>query len=118
MGLKIKIGDSVKVISNGYQYTTYSEKAIELGADVSAYIRNCFRNGLTVNHGRARRDRKCKWIFDNDVGNGDICEVINFDDRNHVLIERIYDGRQFLMDPDGFEYYGSHAMFGDKDFLI
>ena len=40
------------------------------------------------------------------------------DDRLHILIERIYDGRQFIFDGDGLTVVEKKVMFDDEDFLI
>lgn len=121
MKVKVKIGDVVKVTDSGCQYTTYVEKAVQLGADISSYIMDFCKENQGSFSGfdyRRARDRNCKWIYDNMVQNGDVCMTINIDGSSIVLIERIYDGRQFLMDNDGLKVVEKSQMFSDGDFLL
>jgi len=117
---KIKIGNTIRISDTGHQYCGYVVKAMELGADVSPYIRAYYNNhGSThgMKQGIAMADRSPKWIYESHVKKGDICEVLNMDQRNgHVLVERMPDGRQFLMDAPGCEVI--KETFGDKDFLL
>jgi len=118
----MRVGDTVKISHSGYQYTTYLEKAVELGADISLYIREYIRlsggSYRGFDYRRARADRKCKWIYDYEADKGDVCTVINMDHSVHMLIERVYDGRQFLFDGDGLTVVEKKVMFDDEDFLI
>lgn len=117
----MRIGDTVRITHGGYQYTTYVQKAVELGADISPYIREQYRANPSLrgfDYSKAKRDRKYKWIYDNEADNGDVCKIISMDDRLHILIERIYDGRQFIFDGDGLTVVEKKVMFDDEDFLI
>ena len=114
----IEIGDLVGITDPGYQYTSYTEKAIELKADVSDYVRKTHANGTRVNHRIAQEDRSCGWIYNDECEKGDICIVLNMSSSQHVLIQRIHDGRQFLMDSSGLKIHKKSEMFNDEDFLL
>jgi len=121
MKIRIRVGDTVKVIRTGHQYTTYIQMAIELGADVSSYILEQFKTDPSFrrfDHARAEVDRKCKWIYGYESNKGDVCKVLNMASMTHILIERIYDGRQFLFSHLGLKVIEKKQMFNDKDFLL
>ena len=121
----IKVGAVVKVTHSGYTYNTYTEKAIELHADVSNYLINCLRSQTRPNTERARSDRSSSWIYGQNPSDGDIGIVINKsasgDDRyseKYILIERIGDGRQFILESSGLTLNQNGDMFSDKDFEL
>ena len=121
----IKVGAVVKVTHSGYTYNTYTEKAIELHADVSKYLINCLRSQTRPNTERARSDRSSSWVYGQNPRDGDIGIVINKsasgDDRyseKYILIERIGDGRQFILESSGLTVDPNREMFSDKDFEL
>lgn len=121
MRIEIGIGDIVKVTDNGYQYTTYVEMAVRLGADVSSYIMRFYDENQGsfrgFDYSKAQKDTHCKWVYDNRVSNGDVCVTINIYG-SIALIERVYDCRQFIIDFDGLKIEKKSEMFGDMDFLL
>jgi hypothetical protein len=121
MRIEIEIGDIVKVTDNGYQYTTYVEMAVRLGADVSSYIMRLWNENQgsfrDLDSSKARKDRSCKWIYDNVVDNGDVCVTLNTYG-SIALIERAYDCRQFIISFDGLKIEKKSQMFSDMDFLL
>jgi len=117
----IKVGAVVKVTHSGYTYNTYTEKAIELHADVSKYLINCLRSQTRPNTERARSDRSSSWIYGQNPRDGDIGIVINKSssmDEQYILIERIGDGRQFILESSGLTVDPNREMFSDKDFEL
>lgn len=121
MKIDIRIGDIVKVTDNGYQYTTYVEMAVMLGADISSYIMGFYNDNQGsfrgFDYSKARKNRSCKWIYDNRVDNGDVCITLNTYG-SIALIERVYDCRQFIIDFDGLKIEKKSQMFSDMDFLL
>lgn len=117
------MGDTVKIIHTGYQYTTYIEMAVWLGADMAPYIREQYEKSggsfRAFNSAKARGYKNHKWIYDYEASRLDICRVNNIDGSGqHFLLERIYDGRQFVFGPEGLKVIKKGEMFDDKDFLI
>ena len=117
----IKIGTVVKVTHSGYTYNTYTEKAIELHADVSKYLINCLRSQTRPNTDRARSDRSSMWIYGQNPRDGDICIVVNDSSskgERYILVERVGDGRQFILENSGLSVEQNLEMFSDKDFEL
>lgn len=119
--MEFEIGDIIVIKNNGHQYTTYIDMAIQLGADVSSIItKHLIQSGhsyKSVDYNLARQDKSCKWIYDGNVGNGDVCKILNMSG-DHYLVERIFDGMQFLMAEYGMRFIRKTEMFSDRDFLL
>lgn len=121
MKTDINIGTVVKVTHSGYTYNTYTEKAIELHADVSNYLINCIRSQTRPSTDRARSDRSSNWVYGQNPRNGDIGIVINkcsSKDERYILIQRLIDGRQFILESSGLTVNQNGDMFSDKDFEL
>lgn len=117
----IKVGTVVKVTHSGYTYNTYTEKAIELHADVSIYLINCLRSQTRPNTELARSDRSSSWVYGQNPCDGDIGIVINESSskgERYILIERVGDGRQFVLESSGLTVNPNREMFSDKDFEL
>lgn len=116
----IKVGEIVKVTNKGYTYNTYTEKAIELHADVSDYLMKCRREQFRASDSIARLDRSSRWIYGASPNNGDVGIVVNKSNSStkYILIERIVDGRQFILENTGLTVHENHEMFSDKDFEL
>jgi hypothetical protein len=114
----VKVGDIVNVINKGHTYNTYTEKAIELRADVSDYLMDCRRGQFIVEQSRARSDTSGRWVYGQSPNNGDIGIVINKSSSRYILIERMVDSRQFVLDDSGLRVCKNHDMFSNKDFEL
>jgi len=120
---KFKQGDYVQVVDDGYTYTTHLQKAVELGADVNEYCRRWYERGgnygtldsYKVNEG------KHSWVNGMSPERGEECIVLNADQPLHLLVERTYDGRQFVIENKGLKLSKrsyDDRWFDDKDFLL
>jgi len=118
MRRNVKVGDIVKVTHSGYTYNTYTEKAIELHADVSDYLINCRREQARADDSRARSDRSGRWVYGASPNNGDLGVVVNKTSSTYILIERVVDGRQFILENTGLAVIKNDEMFSDKDFEL
>ena len=120
--MEFEIGDIIVIKNNGHQYTTYIDMAIQLGADVSNVIsKHLSQSGhsyRSMDYNLARKDRSCKWIYNESLNNGDVCKLLNMSGTDHYLVERIFDGRQFLMAEYGMKFIRKTEMFSDRDFLL
>jgi hypothetical protein len=121
MNYEIKIGDKIRITDIGHQYCGHVVKVMELGGDVSPYIRAYYKNNgntIGMKHDIAMADKSTKWTYEYVCNTGDICEVVGIDtSTDHVLIERNGDSKQFLMDAPGCQVLET-SMFVDEDFLV
>jgi hypothetical protein len=96
--------------------------AIELGADVSKYIlKHLSQHGRSFrgfDYNIAKKDGSSKWIYDKSSGDGDVCKLLKMSGDDHYLVERIFDGRQFVMSGYGIKFIKKPEMFEDGDFLL
>jgi aminoglycoside phosphotransferase len=119
--MEFEIGDTIVIINNGHQYTTHIDMAIELGADVSnvilKHLSQYGRSYINMDYNLAKEDRSCKWVYNSKIDDGDVCKLLK-SSGDHYLVERIFDGRQFLMAEYGIKFVRKAEMFCDKDFLL
>lgn len=108
---KIKPNDIVIVTSPGATYSIYVEMARKLKLDVSPFL--TYRsNNIRV---AKKHSENHKWKFNESPQTGDRCKVISTwksikhyrgDHQYHVGIERLSDGRQFVVGDSGLKLTG------------
>lgn len=114
-------GDHVKISDIGQTYTTYLQKAIQLGADISDDLYRWYDDGedFAVLDGSMAKDESYSWVYDKSPSTGDGCIVLRMGSTDHILVQRICDGKQFIMASRGLTYDKSTPKWlEDEDFLI
>lgn len=104
---KLVIGDMVIIKNTGKTYSTYVSAARTLGADFSD-IKN--ENGI---YDRKYRSSD-KWRYGDVPTKNDIAVIRNIDDvdwrRDIILVERILDCIQFIMNQRGVEIHQGYFL--------
>lgn len=118
---KFRQGDYVHVIDAGYTYTTHLAKAVELGADVNEYCRRWYEKGANYNNlDRVKSNEgKHSWVNGMQPEEGEGCVVLRADQPLYILVERLYDGRQFIIENKGLKFYKKDDdWYDEEDFLL